>query len=223
MAGLRYENKYLLHTSAALVLRPRLEAIAALDKHAGNGAYFIRSLYFDDIQNIALHEKIDGVEKREKWRIRYYNRDTSFLVLESKQKLGKMTRKLSARLTLRQAIELQNGNPSVLYGCDDPVLQRFYHQAAMHILRPCVIVDYTRVPFVFRDVRITFDVNLHSGNQSVDFLNPNIPTIPVFPGDRMILEVKYNEKLPDTFRRALSAVPTPPIAVSKFRLCRQMQ
>jgi len=43
-----------------LILRQRLKAVMKPDSHAVNGQYDIRSLYFDNIYDKALREKLDG-------------------------------------------------------------------------------------------------------------------------------------------------------------------
>ncbi|MDR1928358.1 MAG: polyphosphate polymerase domain-containing protein [Oscillospiraceae bacterium] len=220
MNGLRYEHKFFISAAGEAMLRTRLEAVIPQDCHTGaDGAYRIRSLYFDDFSQNALIEKIAGVEKREKFRIRLYNDNTSFIKLESKQKLGKMTRKLSVRLNAQDATKIAAGDFDFLAESEQPLLRRFYLQSRLRLLRPRVVVEYDRIPFVFRDVRVTFDRHLRSGNFSTDLLNPALPQIPIFPGDRTILEVKYDKALPDVLRRLLSAVNAQPSAISKFQLC----
>ena len=69
----RHEYKHQINLADIYGLRTRLSAIARYDPHATeDGTYFIKSLYFDNYMNKALREKIDGVNKREKFRIRYY-------------------------------------------------------------------------------------------------------------------------------------------------------
>ena len=82
----RHEWKHELTWADVLELRQRLRAVALPDPHAVDGRYLIRSLYFDTLPDKALREKLDGVNRREKFRIRYYNRDTSVIHLEKKSK-----------------------------------------------------------------------------------------------------------------------------------------
>ena len=74
----RYELKYLLNSSQAIILKKKLSLIMEHDANTIDGYYFIRSLYFDDVNNTAYYEKIDGLEEREKYRIRFYNFDHSY-------------------------------------------------------------------------------------------------------------------------------------------------
>ena len=78
----RHEWKHEINDADRIIIRQRLRAVARTDYHATDGKYEIRSLYFDDIQDSALREKIDGADNREKYRIRYYNGDTSLIHLE---------------------------------------------------------------------------------------------------------------------------------------------
>ena len=82
----RHEVKHEINYSDMLDIRRRLSAIARRDEHAKEGKYHIRSLYFDTPEDTALREKLLGVSKREKYRIRCYDGDTSFIRLEKKTK-----------------------------------------------------------------------------------------------------------------------------------------
>lgn len=83
----RHEWKHEIGQGDLLALRARLRAVMAWDEHSVNGKYEIRSLYFDNLADRALREKIDGVNSREKFRVRYYNGDTSFILLEKKEQM----------------------------------------------------------------------------------------------------------------------------------------
>lgn len=83
----RHEYKYQISYADYYTLRSRLRTVMRQDAHAGTeGTYRIRSLYFDNLFDKALREKLDGVDNREKFRIRYYNNDVSFIRLEKKIK-----------------------------------------------------------------------------------------------------------------------------------------
>ncbi|MCR4614718.1 MAG: polyphosphate polymerase domain-containing protein [Clostridiales bacterium] len=221
MGGLRHENKYFISQAAYYMLRSRLNCSSRVDFYAkADGQYKIRSLYFDDIFQSAYYDKIDGVENREKFRIRYYNDDDSFIRLESKQKLGKMTKKLSSRLTRPEVERIISGDTWFLFDKDDELLRRFYLQSRLHALKPTVIVDYIREAYIFEDVRITFDMSLHTGNFNCNLFDPDLPTLPVLPADRVIVEVKYDEKLPDKFSSLIEPAHPMVSAVSKYTLCR---
>ena len=105
----RHEWKHEINALDRLVLLSRLGAVMKPDPHAAGGSYQVRSLYFDTPEDTALREKIDGVDPREKFRLRYYNGDPSFLVLEKKSKLGGLCAKQSCRLRLEEARRILDG------------------------------------------------------------------------------------------------------------------
>ena len=225
MDGLRYENKYFISHAAYVQLKTRIAAGLDTDSHALNsgGCYHIRSLYFDDVANSGLFDKVDGVEKREKFRIRLYNGDDSFIRLESKQKLGQMTRKLSAPLTREQTERILQGDIWWMWKSEHPLIRNFYLKMRTRLLRPAVIVDYDREPYVFQDVRITFDKDLRGGVHRYELFNNDLFTVAAMPSDRMILEVKYDEQLPYTVNKLLGTVPLARSAISKYEWCRRQQ
>lgn len=106
----RHEWKHQINYADLLALRSRLSAVLRPDSHAVNGRYVVRSLYFDNLEDKALREKLDGVNCREKFRIRYYNGDTSLLLLEKKSKVNGLCNKVQARLTLEEAREIADGS-----------------------------------------------------------------------------------------------------------------
>ena len=212
----RHEWKHEIGYGDMLVLRQRLSAVMKRDVHADCGKYMIRSLYFDNASDKALREKIDGVNIREKFRIRYYNNDTSFIHLEKKSKVNGLCLKDSAELSFKQAKAIANGDYGFMVESGAPLIQELYSKIMSQGLRPKTIVDYTREPFVFApgNVRVTLDYNIRTGMNCTDFLNPDCVTVPV--GDAsIILEVKWDEYLPDIIR---DAVQLPNCRVGAFSI-----
>ncbi len=225
MKGFRYENKFFISRAAYLQLKARLDAGIHKDAHTSHpdGAYFIRSLYFDDDQQTGLLDKIEGVQMREKFRIRFYDLDDSFIRLECKQKLDQMTRKFSAPLTREQVDSILRGDVWWMCKSEHALIRDFYAKYRTRVLRPMVIVDYYREAYVFQDVRITFDRDIHSGLYATDLFDRHLTTIPTMPSDRMVIEVKYDDALPYAVRQLLKTVPMSRVAISKYELCRKMQ
>ncbi len=225
MNGFRYENKFFISRAGYLQLKARLDAGLCKDAHTAHpdGAYFIRSLYFDDFEQTGLLDKVEGVQKREKFRIRFYDMDDSFIRLECKQKLDQMTRKFSAPLTREQVDAILRGDIWWMHDSEHALIRNFYAKCRTRLLRPMVIVDYYREAYVFQDVRITFDRDIHSGRFSVDMFERDLPTVAVFPSDRLVIEVKYDDALPYAVRQLLKTVPMSRNAISKYELCRKMQ
>ena len=217
----RHEGKHEINLSDMFAIRHRLQTIAHTDAHAVNGAYEIRSLYFDNLSDKALREKLDGVCRREKFRIRYYNGDTSLIHLEKKSKLGGLGTKQSAVLTKEEAQAIVDGDCAWMTRKEDPLINELYFKMTTQQLRPKTIVDYTREPYIFSagNVRITLDYNIRTGLLCTDFLNPDCVTIPA--GDTpIILEVKWDAYLPDIIRDAIQLGNRHTCAFSKYAACR---
>ncbi len=204
-----------------LALRQRLRAVMKTDENAVNGRYFIRSLYFDNLSDKALREKLDGINQREKFRIRYYNNNTSLIHLEKKSKIGGLGNKQSAELSAEEAQAIVDGNYEWMINSDRPLVQELYSKMQSQGLRPKTIVDYTREPFTFSagNVRVTLDYDIRTGLYCTDFLNPDCITIPA--GDApAILEVKWDEFLPSVIRDIVQLEGRRTAAFSKYAACR---
>lgn len=106
----RNEWKHEINLSDMMTLRARLQTVAKPEEHGQNGTYHIRSLYFDDLFDTALREKINGVNIREKFRIRYYGDDTSFIRLEKKSKINGLCNKLQTQISVTETEQILSGN-----------------------------------------------------------------------------------------------------------------
>lgn len=222
MAGdFRHEWKHVLNYADLLTLRHRLGAVMERDPHVIDGKYHIRSLYFDNPDDKALREKIDGVNIREKFRIRLYNWDTSLIKLEKKSKRNGLGTKYSANLTAEEAQKIVDGDLDWMMASDQALVQELYCKMRYQRLEPKTIVDYTREPFIFRpgNVRVTLDYDIRTGQERTDFLDPEVVTIPA--GDAPILvEVKWDEFLPTIIRDAVTLPDRRVGSFSKYAQCR---
>lgn len=217
----RNEWKQEINFSDMVTLRQRLRAVAKADTHATGGVYVIRSLYFDNLNDKALLEKINGVNKREKFRIRMYNNDTSVIFLEKKSKVKGLGLKERKPLTKEETEKIINGDYRFLAESDTPLFNEFYFKIQSQGLRPKTIVEYTREPFTFPagNVRVTLDYNIRTGLNSVDFLNPECITVPA-GNTGAILEVKWDEFLPNVIRDIVQLDGRRTTAFSKYAACR---
>ena len=217
----RHEWKHEINVSDMIAIRQRLRAVAKPDPHAVDGRYTIRSLYFDDPADRALREKLDGVNRREKFRIRYYNGDASLIHLEKKSKRNGLGAKETAVLTATEAQSVADGELDWMPASGRPLVQELYSKMKSGGLRGKPIVDYTREPFVYApgNVRVTLDYNIRTGLGCTDFLNPDCLTVPA--GDApIILEVKWDGFLPDIIRDAVQLTGRRASAFSKYAQCR---
>lgn len=221
MPQYRHEWKHELSPADRMVLRARLGRVCQADGHAVDGRYQIRSLYFDSPADKALREKLDGVGRREKFRLRYYNGDLSLIHLEKKAKLNGLGTKAIVELSTSQAQAIVDGNLGWMMDSGRPLVQELYHKMRTQGLRPRTIVDYTREPFVYGpgNVRVTLDYDIRTGLGRTDFLNPDCATIPA--GEPVaILEVKWDAFLPDVIRDAVQLEGRRTAAFSKYAACR---
>lgn len=217
----RHEWKHQISRTDLFVIRQRMQAIAETDPHAVDGSYLIRSLYFDNNRDKALREKTDGVNMREKFRIRYYNGDPSVIHLEKKSRCNGLGTKYSADLTREETQNIIDGNLDWMMNSRRPLIQELYCKMRYQGMEPKTIVEYTREPFIYRpgNVRVTFDYDIRTGIKSKDFLDPDCVMIPA--GDAgIILEVKWDAFLPDIIRDAVWIPGRRETAFSKYAQCR---
>ena len=218
---LRHEWKHEISYLDMLLIRQRLKAVANVDKNAIDGKYQIRSLYFDTLSDKALREKLNGVSRREKFRIRYYNGDTSLINLEKKVKIAGLGTKFSANLTKEQAQAIVDGNLDWMKDDSQELVRELYVKMKNDGLRPKTIVDYEREPFTFSagNVRVTLDYNIRTGLGCTDFLNTECITIPIAESP-IILEVKWDNFLPSVIQDVVQLENRQTKAFSKYAVCR---
>ncbi len=218
----RHEMKYLISAAQLPLLKSRVEQIMTLDPHVGaEGRYNIRSVYFDDYNNSCYYENENGTDPREKMRIRIYNHSSERITLECKRKDHGKTLKTSSRLSVEQTEQALNGEP--ILGELSSLHQKLNLQMQTRILRPVVIVEYDRIPFVYKNgnVRVTFDMNISSSSSVEGFLDGDLPVRPIMPMGQLLMEVKFDEYLPDYIYRSLNLGQLQQTTFSKYYLCRK--
>jgi len=221
----RHELKYLVTDADLAMLKSRLMGVMVSDPHAGDtGCYRIRSLYFDDIYNSAYLENENGTGRREKFRIRIYNGSMDRISLERKSKVYDKIRKVACIISRDEYEVLTDPMADKTIKDEYPELMKLvlskYHSER---LSPKVIVEYERRPYVYRagNVRVTFDMNVTSSNDLKSFSQPRIFGRPVMPVGAQLLEVKYDEFLPDHIYRSIAAPGLALTTYSKYYLCRK--
>ena len=220
----RHELKYQITDAQVAMLQNRIRHLIPMDSHVGQaGTYRIRSLYFDDYEDRCLRENEDGTDPREKFRIRIYNASSQRITLECKRKERGKTHKSACPLTVEQTKLLMAGKILPDIGSQPPVLRKLTLQMMTRRMRPVVIVEYDRIPYVYKNgnVRITLDTNITSSSAVERFLEPDILPRPVLPAGQQLLEVKYDEYLPDFIYRSLMLPNLRQTAFSKYYICRK--
>lgn len=217
----RHEWKHEITALDRLCLRQRLHAVMQSDSHAIGGKYLIRSLYFDTPEDKALLEKQNGVSRREKFRIRYYNGDTSVIHLEKKTKVGGLGNKASAPLSAEQVQLILDGKLDWMRESEHELVRELYVKMKSQRLLPRTIVDYTREPFIYGpgNVRVTLDYDIRTATDVKNFLDVSAPTIPAGESP-ILLEVKWDAYLPDIIRDIVQLPHCQTGAFSKYEQCR---
>ena len=217
----RHELKHYINYADVLQLRSRLPFVASIDKNAteGNG-YRVKSLYFDNYNDKVLKEKIDGVNEREKFRLRLYNYDTSFIRLEKKSKKKDICFKESTIITADECTRLLDGDFATLKESGNHLCQELYAKMQYQQLRAKNIVDYQREAFIYLmgNVRVTLDYDIRTSNNVHDFLKPELVPVPI--SGVYILEVKYDSFLPEIIRGVVSLSSRKSTAFSKYAATR---
>ena len=220
---IRVEDKYLCSERDMLLLESRLKIVMRPDITAGGKPYQITSLYFDDRNDTCFRTSEDGVSERKKYRIRIYNHFADLIKLEVKYKEYNRVFKRSKVISRQDAEKLMAGEcvEDPHESMDNPVTL-FNLAIKNDLLRPRMIVDYTRTAYTFSpgNVRITFDRNLRASRDIGGFPDGGVTYIPIRDPDR-ILEVKYDEFLPGFIARLLEFGNMNQTACSKYRLARE--
>lgn len=221
----RHELKYQINPADHHALRQRLRTVMKCDPHTGaDGLYTIRSVYFDNYKDKALREKVYGVQKREKFRIRYYNDDFSYITLEKKIKHNDLCMKIDAHLTVEEYRRILQEPGAWMLEHPEPLVRELYCKMKTQQLRPRVLVSYVREPYIYEagNVRVTFDSHIRTSLFQRDFSDGAISDICATdtPGN-IILEVKFDAFLSEIIRCLLQSEELRQQAFSKYGSCRR--
>ena len=225
---LRHELKFYINEMQYYLLSRALDRVLDRDPNGDeNNEYHIRSLYFDTVFNDALYDKLDGVQNRDKYRIRIYNLSDRVIKMECKTKVGSLISKRSLTIPRDLCEQLMAGDPTGLETTRSGLLNDIYREMTVNLLRPVVIVDYVREAYLHpaEEVRITFDKQLRSGMYSKDLFDPHVPTISPLDNQEIILEIKYNRVMPPYIRDLINTYVgnAQQCAISKYTLCRKFE
>lgn len=220
---LREEKKFLLSIAEFIALSHRVGQVMLSDPHNGTHGYRIRSLYFDTAYDGDYFEKLSGVELRRKIRLRCYDPNSDFAMLEMKQKQGANQLKRSLRVSRADAIKLSHGNYSPLLQYSEPFAAECYGLMHCRCYRPKTIVEYNRKAFIAKEnkIRVTFDNNIVSTESCFDLFDPHLNMNPVLDKYDVVLEVKFNGFLLNYIRELIDPANRSELSVSKYVLARQ--
>ena len=212
MTEYRHEFKYFISDADILIIRNRLDTVMHRDIHQNGDCYNIRSIYFDDPFLSGKQENEDGIDERRRYRIRAYDKDRSFISLERKEKSHSLTKKKSVRINEQIYEDLLNGNAT------SAIPEDFYYEFHVRPLRPVKLIEYERTAYIENagNVRITFDRNIGYSDNISGMFDNDTGMCPVLPGGIHVLEVKYDEFLPEYIADMLGTAKLRRTAFSKY-------
>lgn len=219
----RQELKHAISLAEYQVLRKKLAHFMRSDPHAGpNGKYMIRSTYFDNFDNKVLQEKKEGYLNRDKYRVRIYGKCDEVINLERKSKRNNLTFKSKCQITKREFEKIRNSEIAWMEEDNRSLIRDLFFEMQYYQLKPRTVVDYIREPYVYPygNVRVTFDLKIQTSMQNTNMFASNLPMVDVLEADIVILEVKYDNYLPDVIKHLLQLSDTRQEAYSKYQLSR---
>ena len=221
---LRSEKKFLVRVDEMLRQSHKLSQLLHEDGHNGVDGYLIRSLYFDTEYDGDFFDKEFGLEVRRKLRLRLYDPQGEYAILEMKQKEGERQRKRSLRLGREDAEHLACGDYSPLLRCGEDFALECYALMRSRCYRPRAVVAYRRRAFVAREnnIRITFDHQIDATESCFDLFDPELLMNPVLDRSLAVLEVKYNGFLLSYIRQMLNCIDKSELSVSKYAMARHL-
>lgn len=218
----RVENKYLVTDADMVVIRHRLNSVMQTDEHQTDDCYEIRSVYFDDLFDSCIQDNESGIDVRKKYRIRTYDTVGSPIKLEIKEKTHGLTKKTSCNISKEEWESISKGDKELQFGAKAP-MNELILQGKVSRMSPKVLIAYERSAFVYRtgNVRVTFDRNIMASKEVYDLLSEKVDgLVPVLPKGMHILEVKYDELLPDIIAKQLEIGKLRKTSFSKYYLGR---
>ncbi|SER62118.1 VTC domain-containing protein [Gracilibacillus ureilyticus] len=219
----RQEMKHAISVAEYKVLRNKLRHFMQIDSNAGaDGKYYIRSAYFDNFENKVLTEKKEGYLDRDKYRVRIYGKSDETINLERKSKRNNLTFKSKCQISKKEYEKMRAGKIAWMENDPRPLIRDLYFEMYYHQIRPVTVVDYVREPYIypFGNVRVTFDLKVQTSIRNTDMFRINLPMVDVLEGHLVILEVKYDEYLPEVIKHLLQLSDTRQEAYSKYQLSR---
>ena len=218
----RVEKKYLVSDLDLARLQKLLEPVMRPDAHQIGNCYEIRSVYFDDYLDRCMDENDAGVDNRQKFRVRTYGAEGTPIHMEIKGKYRGYTRKEACDLTMEEFSDILDGGHQLTFGDRKPLNQLLLHMRCSK-MTPKVLIVYERTAFVHPtgNVRITFDRNIMASRNCDALFEERVSgLIPILPAGMHVLEVKYDELLPDMIARQLELGKLRQTAFSKYYLGR---
>lgn len=217
MNDYRKELKYLINQNDFYIINHNLKDLLKKDPNCMGDFYTISSIYFDTYNKTSYRQVKDGISNRWKYRIRYYNNNDSYIKLEKKHKINGLTNKSSVVITKKDLINILS-NKIKINSNNSKLLNEFIIKMQTELLRPVIYIEYDRIPYIYKlgNVRITLDFNIRYSNKFNNLFNKNKKLYCI---EEELLEIKYNELIPDFIRYRLELNHLYQTSFSKFNNC----
>ena len=215
----RHELKFYISLADYNYCQHVLKHLLQTDEfQTGENGYFIRSLYFEDVAESSVEEKLDGIETRDKYRLRIYDCGQDWAKLERKRKDNSFVNKSSVTISKQEALAMMDGDYDFLLNKEGPAAKSIYFDLKRKYFRPVVIVDYIRDVYKmdYNEIRITFDKQIRTTTSDLNLFDENVLTQPLQRDDVIIMEVKFNTCLPSWFKDFLNFESHVSMAISKY-------
>lgn len=217
MSNPRKELKYLIEDNDFYVINHNLKDFLKKDSNCKGEFYTISSIYFDTYNKTSYRQVKEGISDRWKYRIRFYNYDDSYIKLEKKHKTNSLTTKSSIIISKKILLDILSNNVKIK-STNPSLLNEFILRMETELLRPIICIEYDRIPYVYKDgnVRVTLDFNVRYTNRFNNIFNKKKK---VYYLEHKILEIKYDEFIPDFIRFRLELNHLEQNSFSKFNNC----
>ena len=164
LINFRFEDKYLLSKNLYFRIRNLIKLVSFNDVNSKkNDTYKVRSLYYDCKDYSAYVDKVNGVNSRNKFRIRSYNSNISSdtkLKLEMKSKESQLVYKISDEISYNEFSFFEKNK--YFKRSKGLALELFLYNYYKYNLEPQTLVEYDREAYTSKkdNVRFTFDHNI---------------------------------------------------------------
>ena len=191
------------------------------------GSYTVCNIYLDDRYDSFYHAKYLGHLHRDKYRVRLYNNDMSFIRLERKHKDGVRSYKDTTEITRGQYEMIMSADFGFLAGAEAPLLRQLGILHNLRTLRPAAAFSYEREAWTYSpgDVRLTLDSPPFSAQAVRLTGRPGYDPHALWFGQRaydpLLLEVKYSGFLPAVIAGLLNGLPLTHTDMSKYCIVRE--
>ena len=223
----RFEFKYILNEELKIKVERQIQYFMKYDGHVSpeyDNSYFVRSLYFDSPSSYNFYEKIDGIKKRKKFRLRTYDKDIKNSSLFIEQKGRNVNRVFKYRTPIKQNdvegfYNATNFDQLIKNYNGIKIINEFISDSMKRKIAPVVLVDYIRRPYVSdydMNFRATFDSQIKA--KASQTLFPDDDNFFDCLSGYTILEIKFYRKIPAWFHKLILVYNLERVSVSKFVL-----